>query len=71
LFAQKKRNKEKGAFSEEFFRQQGRKTIAETPRRSVPPLLISELSATILRIRIFDYAYKLSIFNTILNFNIN
>ena len=53
LLAQKKRNKEKGAFSDEFFRLQGRKTVYETPRRYVPSLLFSELSPTILRIRIF------------------
>ncbi|MCM4174065.1 hypothetical protein DHD32_21590 [Arenibacter sp. TNZ] len=52
LLAQKKRNKEKGALSDEFFRQQGRKTKTETPRRFTPSLLLSELSDSILPIRV-------------------
>ncbi|MCM4167394.1 hypothetical protein DHD08_06810 [Arenibacter sp. H213] len=33
MLAQKKRNKEKGALNNKFFRHQGRKTVFETPRR--------------------------------------
>jgi len=51
LRIQKKRNKEKGALSKEFFSFPIEKTVLETPRRSVTPLLLSELSSTILWIR--------------------
>ena len=44
--AMNKRTKEKGAFPDEFFRHQGRKTVCKTPRRHLSGLLLSELLPT-------------------------